>query len=145
MAAKKPLLKTVALLVILGVPALLCLGLADNRLSPRAWAIGLLAWFVALLSWMIVVKLAAKKTPASSPESAIVLDDYIRRRILRRIWIQKTWIGILAILLPIGIVDGITHRAWLPTSGGVGISLLWMCLAAQDIRQSRKRLTSTRE
>ena len=47
--------------------------------------------------------------------------------------ILKLWIGILAILLPIGIVNGIVQRALLPTSVGVAINLSMMYLASKGI------------
>jgi hypothetical protein len=144
-ARKNVFLKTVALVVILGVPALLCLGLAYDTLSPREWAIGLLTWFATLLLWTIVRKLAAKKTLASSAEPVIPLDDDTRRRILREIWVRKAWIGILAVLLPVGIANGVAHRAWLPTLGGVAISLSLMYVAAHEIRQRRQRINLTRQ
>lgn len=143
--ATKPLSKIVALVVILSAPVLLLLAAAYNILSPRGWAIGMLTWFAILFSWAIVLKLKAKKTPASSPEPATVLDGDTRRRLLRRIWVRKTWIGALAILFPIGIVNGTVHHAWLPTLTGAGMSLLFMYVAVKDIRKSRKRLASTRE
>jgi membrane associated rhomboid family serine protease len=144
-ARKNIFLKTVALVVILGVPALICLGLAYDTLSPREWAVGILAWVAALLLWTIVRKLAAKKTLASSAELAIALDDDTRRRILREIWLRKAWIGILAALLPFGIANGVGHRAWLPTLAGVGVSLLWVYVTAQEIRRRRERINLTRQ
>src|ERR1700746_3512566 len=144
-ARKKTLLKTIALVVIFGVPALLCLGLAYDTLSPREWAIGLLTGFAALLLWTVVGKLATKKTLASSAEPAIAADDDTHRRLLREIWVRKAWIGILALLLPVGIANGVAHRAWLPTLGGVGISLSWMFFAAHEIRGDQERINSTRQ
>jgi hypothetical protein len=137
--------KIVALVVIFGVPVLLFLGLVYNIVSPREWAIGLLAWFAALLLWVIVGKRAAKKTLKSGAEPTIALDDDTRRRILRGIWTEKVWIGMLAVSLPFGIANGMAHRAWLPTLGGVGINLSLMYLAIQQIKQRRKRLKLTRQ
>ena len=135
----------VALVVILGVPVLLCLGLAYDFLSPREWAIGLLAWFAILLLWTIVRKVAPNKTLGSNAEAAMALDDDSRRRILREIWVRKAWIVILAILLPVGIANGVAHRAWIPTISGVAIASLWIYVSAQQIRQRRERISSTRQ
>jgi hypothetical protein len=145
MVARRIFLKTVALVVIFGVPAILCLGLAYGSLSPREWAIGFIAWFATLLLWAIIGKLVAKKTLASSAEPAIALDDDAHKRILREIWLCKAWIGILAVLLPVGIANGVVHRAWLPTVTGVGMSLLWMYVTAQAIRRRRGQLNLTRQ
>lgn len=139
-----PIVKIAALLLLVGIPTLLCVGLAYDLLSLREWAIGLLAWFAVLVSWMVVVKLGAKKTTGASAEPEIVPNDHSRRGIARRIWVWKTWIGVLIVLLPIGVVDGIAQRAWLPTLVGAAISLLWIYVAAQGIKQSRKRLTLPR-
>jgi hypothetical protein len=135
----------VALLVVIGVPVLLCLGLAYGTLSPREWAVGLLGWFAALLLWLTVVKLTAKKALASNSGPATALDERTRKRILRRIWISKVWVGLLAVLLPIGIANGLAHRAWLPTIVGVGISLLWMYVEIQEIRRRRKQFNLSRQ
>ena len=136
-------LKTVALVAILGVPALLTLAWVYGVLSPRAWADGLITWFVVVFLLTVLVKQMVKKIPPSRQEPAAEFDDNARRRVLRRIWAKKAWIGILAILLPIGIANGIAQRAWLPTLVGVGMSLLWMYVEAKDIRRLRKRLSST--
>jgi hypothetical protein len=45
------------------------------------------------------------------------------------------WIGVLAVCLPIGIVNGVAHRAWLPTLIGVGMNLLLMYAAMLEIRR----------
>jgi hypothetical protein len=83
--------------------------------------------------------------PRSSAESAIALDDDTRRRILRGIWIRKVWIGVLALLLPFGIANGVAQRAWFPTLAGVGMDLLWMYVTAHEIRRLRERINLTRE
>jgi hypothetical protein len=131
--------KTVAPVVILGIPALLLLGFLYDILSPREWAIGLVAWFATLLIWTMASKLTTKKTLAPSTEPTIALDDRTRKRILRRIWIGKLWIGLLAVSLPFGIANGVSHRAWLATVVGVGINLLLMYLALREIRQLQGR------
>jgi hypothetical protein len=142
---KNIFLKMVALLVILGIPSLLFLGLVYNALSPREWSIGLLAWFATIALWATLKKRAEKKALVSSAEPAIALDDDARRRILRQIWMSKAWIGVLALLLPVGIANGVAHRAWLPTFVGVGMNLLWMSVAAQEIKRRRKRLNLSRQ
>ena len=144
MANKNRLSKTVALAVIIGAPLLLCLGLGYDILSPRGWAIGILAWFAALLSWTIVGKLAGKGTVASTGVPGTEFNDDDRRRISRGIWVRKIWICILAMALPIGIANGIAHRAWLPTLSGVGINLILIYAAIQDIGRRRRRLDCTR-
>jgi len=137
------LFKTIASIVVLGAPALLCLGLACDIVSPREWASGLLAWFATIIVWIIVRKLA-KKPLAPSAEGAMELDEHSRRRILRELWLRKAWIGILAILLPVGIWNGVAHRAWIPTLSGVGISLSLMYVAAREIRRRREQISQTR-
>jgi hypothetical protein len=83
--------------------------------------------------------------PNSSAEPAIALDDHTRRRILREIWMLKVWIGVLALLLPLGIANGVAHRAWSPTLVGVGVNLLWMYGSALAIRRLRERLNLSQE
>jgi hypothetical protein len=133
-------LKMVALMVIIGVPTLLCVGLAYDTLTPREWAIGFLVWFATLLLWAALGKLVAKKTLASRAEPLVALDDATRRRILRKIWVRKAWIVILAVLLPIGTANGILNHAWLPTLAGIGMNLLWMYVARENIRRLQKSL-----
>jgi hypothetical protein len=140
---KNMLSKTAAIVVILGVPLFFFLGVVYGLLSPRTWAIGFLAWFVALPAWAFIRKRAGRNTPASTAEPAITIDDQARRRILREIGVRKAWIGILALLLAIGVVSGVTHRAWLPTVTGGGMNLLLMYLLAQRIKQRRDRLNSS--
>lgn len=138
------LLKTIALIPILGVPALLFLGLIYHALSPREWSVGLLAWFAALLLLATLKKQAEKNVFASSAEPAIALDGVARRRILRRIWMSKVWIGVLGLLLSVGIANGVAHRAWLPTVVGVGMNLLLMYVATLGIKRRQKHLNLTR-
>jgi cbb3-type cytochrome oxidase subunit 3 len=137
-------LQKAALVGFFVVPALLTLGPSYDILSGREWAIGLIACFIVLiLLTAIMQKRAAKKKVAS--ESEIPINDATRKRILRRIWISKVWIGLLVVSLPFGIVNGVAHRAWLPTLVGVGISLLLMYIAMQEIRHRRKRLNQIHE
>ncbi len=143
-AKKKTFSKSVALIAIFGPWALLFLGFVYDILSPREWAFGMLAWFAALLLLAIVRKQTARKTLLSSTEPAIVLDDRARRRILRGIWMNKVWIGVLAVCLPIGIVNGLAHRAWLPTLVGVGMNLLLMYVSIWEMRPRRTLLDSPR-
>jgi hypothetical protein len=82
--------------------------------------------------------------PKSSAEPAIALDDDTRRRVLRGIWMRKVWIGVLALLLPLGIANGVVHRAWLPTLVGVGVNLLWIYVSAQEIRRLQERINLSR-
>jgi hypothetical protein len=144
-ASKNMFLKTVAFVVILGVPALVCLGLAYNILSPRGWAIGIIIWFCGIFLWAIAVKLLAKKTLTSEAEPTIALNDETRSRILREIRVRKAWIGILAVLIPIGIANGVAHRVWFPTLVGVGISLTWIYVTAQEIRRRQDRINLARD
>ena len=137
--------KAVALTVIFGPMVLLFLGSVYQVLSPREWAIGMLVWFVAILLFAIARKLTARRTLASTAVPTIAIDDNTRKRVLRGIWIKKIWIGVLVVSLPIGIVNGVVHRAWLPTLTGVGINLLLMYVSAQEIRRRRMLLDSPRE
>ena len=118
---------------------LLFLGFVYGILSPGQWAFGMLVWFAALLLLAIVRKRTARKTLLSSAEPAIVLDDRARRRILRGIWMNKVWISVLAVCLPIGVVNGVAHRAWLPTLAGMGMNLLLMHVAIWEIRRRSER------
>src|ERR1700722_4269122 len=141
---KTTLSKSVALIAIVGTMALLFLGVVYGVLSPREWAFGMLAWFAAILLLAIVRKRMARKNLSPSAEPAIVLDDRARRRILGGIWRKKVWIGLLAVSLPIGIANGVAHRAWLPTLVGVGMNLLLMYAAMLEIRRRRTLLDSPR-
>lgn len=146
MAKKYMFPKTAALTVIIFGPVLLLfLGAVYNILSSREWAIGMLVWFAAILLFAIVRKLTARKTLASTVVPTIVIDDGARRRILRRIWLNKISIGILVVVLPFGIANGVAHRAWLPTLVGVGMNLLLMYVLAQEIRRRRMLLDSPRK
>ena len=136
--------KSVALTAIFGTVALLLLGFVYGILSPREWAFGMLAWFAALLLLAFVRERMTGNNLLSNAETAIALDDRARRRILRRIWMNKVWIGVLAVCLPIGIVNGVAHRAWLPTLIGVGMNLLLMYAAMLEIRRRRTLLDSPR-
>jgi hypothetical protein len=140
MPRNSALLKTLAVVAILGVPTLLLLGFSYNILSNREWAIALLAWAAMLLVLTVVRKRATNENPSPGGASGTAIDDRTRKRISREIWIRKMWIGVLAVLLPVGAVNGIAHRAWLPTLCGVGISLLIMYFAIREIGRRRKQL-----
>jgi len=145
-AKKNMFMKTVALLVIFGPIALLWIAVSCGILSDRDWAIGGLAWAAMLpVSVTIVRKWVTKNNIPSSPEPALALDEDTRRRILREIRVRKVWIGTLALLLPIGIANGVAHRAWLPTLGGIAISLSLMYFAAHEIRRRRQRMNLARQ
>jgi len=141
---KTTLSKSVALIAIVGTMALLFLGVVYGVLSPREWAFGMLAWFAAILLLAIVRKRMARKNLSPSAQPAIVLDDRARRRIHRRIWMNKVWIGVLAVCLPVGIVNGVSHRAWLPTLVGIVMNPLLMYVAIREIRRRRTLLDSPR-
>jgi hypothetical protein len=128
------------LVVIFGVPILLGLGAGYGVLSPREWAFGMIAWVAMLLLLASARKRAAKKKPTAGVEQGSAIDDAGRKRMLRDIRKRKVWIAVLIVLLPIGIANGVAHRAWLPTLTGVGISLTLMYVAIREIRQRRKRL-----
>ena len=83
--------------------------------------------------------------PRSSAGPEIALTDDTRRRILRAIWMRKVWIGVLALLLPFGIANGVAQRAWLPTLVGVGMNLLLMFVSARQIRRLRERINLSQE
>jgi hypothetical protein len=132
-------------MMIFGVPILLGLGAGYSVLSPREWAFGMIGWVVMLLLLASARKKATKKNLALGPEQKPVIDDASRKRLLREIWKWKVWIAILIVLLPIGIANGIAHRAWLPTLTGAGISLALMYIAIRKIEQRRTRLNLTRQ
>jgi hypothetical protein len=129
----------VAIALIIGVPLALFVVAVYHAISPRVWAIAMIAWFAAMLLWAIVRKVAAKNA-ASSIASELAIDERSRRHISREIWVRKIWIGVLVVLFPVGVVNGATHRAWLPTSAGAVISLLWIYVTARQIGQRRRRL-----
>jgi uncharacterized membrane protein YfcA len=141
---KTTLSKSVALIAIFGTMAMLFLGFLYGILSPREWAFGMLACFAGLLLLAIVRKQMTRNNLLSNAEPAIALDDRARRRIHRRIWMNKVWIGVLAVCLPVGIGNGISHRAWVPTLVGVGMNLLLMYVAIWEIRRRRTLLNSPR-
>jgi hypothetical protein len=131
--------------LIIGVPTLLFLAATYNLLSPREWAFGMIAWFATLLFWASIAKRAEKNAPTSSAEQTNALDDNVRNRILRNIRIRKVWIVALVVLLPIGIANGATHHAWLPTLAGVGMSLMIIYVEVRAIKHQQERLTLTRK
>jgi len=132
------------LAVAFGVPILVALGAVYGLLSPREWAFGMIAWVAMLLLLASARKRTTKKKLMLGVEQGSAVDDDVRKRMLRDIRKWRAWIGVLIVLLPIGIADGIAHRAWLPTLAGVGISLTLMYVAMREIRQRRKRLGFTR-
>lgn len=145
MKKKNIFLKTAALVAIFGPVILLWLGAIYAVLSPHDVAIGMLVWFAMLLLLAEYRKHASKKNLTSGSEPIIALDDRAHKSISREIWTSKIWIGVLVVALLIGIVNGVSHRAWLPTLGGVAISLLLIYVAIREIRQRRKRLNLTRQ
>ena len=123
-----------------GFPFLLALGAVYGLLSSRAWAFGMIAWVGILLILATVRKRAAKRKLVLDDEQRSAVDDAARKRMLRDIRKWKVWVGVLIALLPIGIVDCIAHRAWLPMLSGLGVSLALMYVAIRQIRQRRRRL-----
>jgi hypothetical protein len=87
---------------------------------------------------MTAARVANWASTATGPQIAI--DDRTRRRILRGIRMNKIWIGLLLVCLPIGIVKGVAERAWLPTLVGVVINQFLIYAAAQEIKRQRKQL-----
>jgi hypothetical protein len=138
-AIKKMLLMQVCLL---GVLILVSIAFSRGLLSPRELGIAMVILFIAIF---ISLRLIRKKLAKQIAEPAIALDDDTRRRILRGIWMRKVWIGVLALLLLVGIANGVANRAWLPTLAGVGMNLLWMYVTAHEIRRLRERINVTRE
>ena len=131
----------VAIAVLIGFPVGLFVAAAHQAISPRELGIGMVSWFAALLVFAAFRKRAADKgTVVPRPDTPTLLDRDARRRVQRQILVRKIWIGVLVVLLPIGIANGIAHRAWLPMLGGVGISLLWIYVTIGEIRRRRKRL-----
>jgi hypothetical protein len=139
------LLKALAFgIAIFGPVALLWLAAIYAVLSPREVAIGMVVWFVTLLVVTLFRKLGASNATLPNAEPGVMVDERTRKRILRGIWINKIWIGLLAVSLPFGIVIGMANRAWLPVLGGVGINLFLMYVALREIKQQQNRLDSTR-
>ena len=131
-------LQLIGLFVFLFGPALLLLANHNHFAPDRSFALGVLSYFGAVMLLTALVKLLERKRPPSDAERAISLDDKTRRWLELWIMLLKLWIGILAILLPIGIVNGIVQRALLPTSVGVAINLSMMYLASKGIRRTHK-------
>lgn len=143
MANKNILLKTVIIVAVFGLFWLPVLGAVYSILSPREVAIGWFAWFAALLLVAIVRKLTAKKNPTSNAAPEIVIDDRTRTRLLRGIRMNKIWIGILAVCLPVGIGKGVKEGfSWLWILVAVGISPSLMYVEMREIRRKRKLLES---
>jgi len=141
-ANKNIFLNTVIVAAVFGPVALLWLGFSYDILSRRALVVGTLVWLIAFLLLLIWRKLTAKKNLPSSAAPGAVIDGRTGRRILRGVWINKVWIGLLAVCLPIGIADGVVHHDWGPILVGIVVNLLFMRLALQQIRRQRKRLDS---
>jgi hypothetical protein len=137
MESKGLFLRIAAIVGIFGSPALLFVGATYGILSPRGFGIGLLLWFAIIVAVAIVRKLTIK---ASATGSQIAVDERTRRRILRGIRMNKIWIGLLLVCLPLGIVKGLAERAWLPTVFGVVINQLLIYAAAQQIKRQRRQL-----
>ena len=144
MLKKNTYLRALGVLVVIGIPGSLLIGFLYNVLSPREWAIGMFAWVAGLLLWASALKGAENLTVPSIDEPTTAVSEEARNRILRRILKSKVWICVLVILLPIGIVNGIVHRAWLPTFSGTGISVLFIYVAMRDIKKRRKQLNLMR-
>jgi len=120
---------------------LLSLGAARGILSSREAIIATLVWSIGLCASVVILgRRAAKKYGVPRGALQPALDDATRRFLLRAIWRRKVWIGVLAVLLPIGIANGAAHRAWLPTLAGAGMSLLWIYVSIQAIKRLRKSL-----
>ena len=145
MEEKKLFSKVIAMVAICGALALLFVGAVYEILTPREWAVGMSIWFAAILLFAATRRRPATRTASSNTGAAAILDDRTRRRTLRRIWINKVWVGVLALCLPIGIADGAVHHAWLPTITGVTMNVLLMYVAIRDLRQRRARLDSPRK
>jgi hypothetical protein len=145
MAKENIFLKMVTFVIILGVPALLFSAVVYGNLSPREWAICLLAWSVILILWATLKQRAGKKVLVSSAGPASTFDDDTRKRISRGIWMRKVLIGVLALLLVVGITNGVAHHAYFPTLAGGGMNLLWMYVTAQQIKRLRDRIDNQRQ
>lgn len=145
MEEKKSFSKLIATIAILGPVALLFVGSVYDILTPREWAIGMLIWFGAILVFAATRGRLATRSALPNYESSVKLDDRARRRILRKIWVNKLWVGVLALCLPVGIADGVAHHAWLPTITGVTVNLLLMYVAISDVQQHRALLDSAKE
>lgn len=64
MLKKNLSLKTLAFVVIIGIPTLFFLGAIYDLLSAREWAIGMIAW-AAVLGWGAEASLASRAEPCS--------------------------------------------------------------------------------
>jgi len=58
----------------------------------------------------------------------------------RSIVAAKVWIGVLLVLFPIGLVNGISHHAWAPTISGAVVSALMIYVGVAQIRRLRRTL-----
>jgi len=132
-------------LAVVSFPLLLALAAVYGLLSSRGWALGMIAWFAILLTLAAIRKMASTKDPALSDQQPSPPDYAARKRISRDIRKWKSWIGVLAVILAIGIADGIEHHAWLPTLAGAGMNVTLMYIAVREIRQRRKKLDCTRQ
>ena len=144
MAERMLFSKIAATIVIVGTAASLAVSAVYEILTPRELGIGMLAWFAAILLFAATRRWLATRTGLSytGTGSFVRLDDRTRRHMLRRIWMNKVWVGLLALCLPVGIAEGTAHHAWLPTIAGVTMNLLLMYSAIRDLRTRRALLDS---
>ena len=134
---------SLSFVLIIGILLLLDLGFRRGILSGREEVLGmLLVWAVSLGTLAILlVRRATTMRGVLREDGAPAIDETTHKRMLRSIWMSKTWIAILAISLPVGIVMCIQNRAWLPIVVGGGMNLFLMYAARQNIRRLRKRLS----
>src|SRR5208282_3354607 len=114
---KKHIVLNTLISFIVGFVFLFLLTIARVRgiISPREHAIGMLAWAVALVILMTVLGRRSAKQLRRSLGGLSAEDGDTTRKCLRDIRATKVWAGVLAVLLLIGIVNGISKHAWLPT------------------------------
>jgi hypothetical protein len=131
---KKLLLLQVCLL---GAIFLALFAFSRGLLSPRALGIAMVALFII---FFFSLGLLRKNLAQKSAKTVTPFDDDTRRRISRGIWMRKVLIGVLALLLVVGIGNGVGHRAYFPTLAGGVMNLLWMYITAQQIKRLRGRI-----
>lgn len=119
-----------------GLLVLMIFGAGYGELSPREWVIGVVACTFALI---VALRMIRRSQGPSKAEPN--LDEATRKGISRRIRRNKVLVVSLAAVFPIGVIDGVSQRAWLPTLAGAGVSVFLMLVAARDIRRDRKSLS----
>lgn len=139
-ARRTALVRTLQGIVILGPFGLLVVAALHGVISERQLMAGVVAWWIALLIVAGVRKLHGKEESRSVVRARPPVDERGRRRILRSLWLTKLWVALLLAALPVAFVVGYRSHAWLPILVGVGMNLLFIYVALQEIKRRKRQL-----